>query len=88
MLPKDFPKTPAYAYSGQTKTGKVTSFPGPSIIAKKDIPVKVVWVNNITGKHFLPVDYSEPFINSSAFLNEVPVVPHAHGLVTQSISDG
>jgi len=58
------------------------------IIAKKNIPIKVVWVNNITGRHMLPVDYSEPFINDALFRNEVPTVPHVHGIVASSISDG
>lgn len=53
--------TTIYAYGGKTKDGYKALFPGPAIIATKDIPVKVTWRNNIKGPHILPVDFNYPF---------------------------
>jgi spore coat protein A, manganese oxidase len=88
LLPKPFNPTSMFLYSGQTINGHIASYPGPMIIAKKDVPITVRWVNEIQGKHILPVDYSYPFKNSSIFRNEVPVVPHAHGIASLTVSDG
>lgn len=88
MLPGDFPNTTLYAYSAMTSSGRVSEFPGPAIIAKKDVPVTIRWVNNIQGRHMFKLDYSHPFIDDPIFRNEVPVVPHIHGLESSEISDG
>lgn len=47
MLPRNFPATPLYVYSAMTSSGKVAEFPGPAIIAKKNVPIKVVWINKL-----------------------------------------
>jgi hypothetical protein len=69
LPPKIYNPTTIYAYRGLTKNGYIASFPGPGIIATKDVPIKVTWKNNIKGSHILPVDYSFPFENSAAFRN-------------------
>ena len=69
MLPEGFPQTLIYAYSGQTASGKYSRFPGPTIVAKKNVPIKVVWSNNIPGPHILPVDFEEPFDKMKNFSN-------------------
>lgn len=61
FLPKEFPSTTIFAYAGITKSGVVSSFPGPSIVAVKDAPIEIIWTNNITGPHILPVDITHPF---------------------------
>lgn len=62
FLPKHlYPKTTIYAYAGKTENGYKASFPGPTIIATKDRPVDITWINEIPGKHILPVDYNYPF---------------------------
>lgn len=58
---KIFQSTPIYAYGGMTANGFKSGFPGPAIIAKKDIPVKITFRSNIKGPHILPVDYNYPF---------------------------
>lgn len=89
ILPQElFGPTTIYAYGGQTKIGYQASFPGPAIYATKDRPIRIRWENKIPGPHILPVDFNYPFKNDSAFVNEVPVVPHAHGVATNTSSDG
>lgn len=61
FLPSGFPSTTVFAYAGQTKEGLVSSFPGPSIVTVKDAPIEIIWTNNITGRHILPVDTTGPF---------------------------
>jgi spore coat protein A len=73
------------------------SYPGPTILAKKDMPIQVFWQNNLVNgshkpiPHLLPID---PTIHW-ALENEpgwqtlgVPVVTHLHGGHTESASDG
>lgn len=63
------PMTKMYVYGGQTANGEVFSFPGPAFMVKQGVPIKVIWKNNIAGKHILPVDFSEPFNSSDLFKN-------------------
>ena len=68
ILPKKlFGKTTIYAYAGKTNSGYKAAFPGPTIMATKDRPVKVRWINKIRGPHMLPVDINPPFQNSKMF---------------------
>lgn len=72
ILPKKFfNKTTIYAYKGKTKAGTIASFPGPTIIAKPNRPVKVKWINKINGPHILPMDPNYPFVPSDFYLTEV-----------------
>ncbi len=88
LPPQKFNKTTIYAYAGQTNNGYVASYPGPAVMATKDVPLRIRWRNNIEGKHILPVDYNYPFKSTDAFRNQVPTVPHVHGVATLSNSDG
>ena len=73
------------------------SYPGPSIVTKKDVPINVFWRNKLVDgsnqplPHLLPIDRSIDW----AFGNDpgwqiygVPVVTHVHGGHTESASDG
>jgi len=73
------------------------SYPGPTILAKKDVPINVFWHNNLVNSsnqplpHLLPIDRSIDW----AFGNDpnwqsygVPIVTHVHGGHTESVSDG
>jgi spore coat protein A len=73
------------------------SYPGPTIVAKKDIPISVYWHNNLVNgsnqplPHLLPIDRSIDwaFGNDPNWQNYgVPVVTHVHGGHTESASDG
>jgi spore coat protein A len=73
------------------------SYPGPTILARKNTPVSIFWRNNLVDgnnqplPHLLPVDRSidwaladDPNWQSDG----VPVVTHLHGGHTESASDG
>lgn len=80
FLPKDFPPTTVYAYAGHTDKGLIVSVPGPAIVTMKDTPIEIVWTNKITGKHIFAVDVSPPFEILRDYIDEVPTVPHMHGV--------
>ncbi|HEX6169285.1 MAG TPA: multicopper oxidase domain-containing protein [Chitinophagaceae bacterium] len=73
------------------------SYPGPTIVAKKDVPISVFWRNNLVNgnnqplPHLLPIDRSIDwaFGNDPAWQSYgVPVVTHVHGGHSESPSDG
>ena len=80
FLPKGFPPTEIFAYAGKVGDKFIPSFPGPSFFSFKNMPIYVIWTNNIEGKHLFPIDYSTPFEMLADLGDEVPTVPHAHGL--------
>lgn len=71
-----------------TKKGVVVGYPGPALVIDKGVPAKINWRNNIYGPHIFAVDQNHPFNSSSVFKNEIPLVPHVHGVATQTNSDG
>jgi len=73
------------------------SYPGPTIVARRDVPVDFYWLNNLinsTGDplaHFLPIDTSVHWALSGRpdwETSGVPVITHIHGGHTESASDG
>lgn len=80
LLPNGFPATEMYVYAGKVNGQFIPQFPGPYIQAFQNMPSYVIWSNKIDGQHFLPVDKTHPFNMVQEFLDEVPVVPHVHGL--------
>jgi spore coat protein A len=73
------------------------SYPGPTIVAKKNVPISVFWRNNLVNgsnqplPHLLPIDRSIDwaFGNDPAWQSYgVPVVTHVHGGHSESASDG
>jgi spore coat protein A len=70
------------------------SFPGPTLVAMRDVPVSIQWRNKLPmynfpggpGPHLLPVD---PNIHIAYPLRGgIPTVTHLHGGHTESASDG
>lgn len=82
FLPPKYNATEIFAYAAKVNGQLVTTYPGPTLSVLKNMPCYVIYTNNISGTHILPVDTSGPFDMISEFTNEVPVVPHAHGLET------
>lgn len=74
---RDFPHTKVWGYNGQ--------YPGPTIEAKKDIPIKVEYKNQLPKKHFLPLDRT---LHACANSPEVRTVVHLHGANVNWESDG
>src|SRR5690554_6303558 len=62
---KYFPPTKIWGYNG--------TYPGPTIEAKKDVPIKVEWENRLPKKHFLPLDRT---LHGTANSPEVRTVVH------------
>ena len=82
---------------GYGPTGAVT-YPGPTFLAKKNVPVNVNWFDNVPG-HFLPVDVTLHMAHPAHMMHDLsairawyetntPAVPHLHGGHTESASDG
>lgn len=75
--------------------GAAVTYPGPTIVAQKNVPIKVTWHNKLGFSYPLPVDTSFPWAfsdpayagHSMADLG-IPAVPHLHGGHTASTSDG
>jgi spore coat protein A, manganese oxidase len=73
----------------------ITTHPGATIIAKKNVPLTVTWMNNLGFSYPVIVDtsimnmYSDPpYIGRTIANNGVPFVPHLHGGHTDAIYDG
>jgi spore coat protein A, manganese oxidase len=73
------------------------SYPGPTIIAKKNVPIDIFWRNDLVNgnnqplPHLLPVDATLHWAlegTSNWQQYGVPVVTHLHGGHTESASDG
>jgi spore coat protein A len=83
-------KTKVWGYEG--------TFPGPTILAKKNTALDVYWHNGLKDvsnnpiQHFLPVDKTLHWAYSSGIASletdGVPLVTHLHGGHTESASDG
>jgi spore coat protein A, manganese oxidase len=61
------------------------TYPGPTLLAKSDVSVRVEWRNNLPQTHLLPVDTTYHAANPK---NGVPMVTHLHGGHTDAASDG
>ncbi len=82
--------TPVWGYNG--------SYPGPTVLAKKDVPLHFFWNNNLYNSstlqplpHLLPIDTTIEWALSGDLnwrQDGVPVVTHLHGGHTESASDG
>ncbi len=82
--------TPVWGYNG--------SYPGPTIVARKNVPLHFFWYNNLYNPstlqplpHLLPVDTTIEW----ALMDEadwrqygIPTVTHLHGGHTEAVSDG
>jgi spore coat protein A len=73
------------------------SYPGPTIIAQKHVPIDIFWQNNLVNSnnqplpHLLPIDVSVHWAldkEISPLQLGIPIVTHLHGGHTESESDG
>ena len=74
---RNFPYTTIWGYNG--------TYPGPTIEAMKDIPIKVKWENRLPCKHFLPIDHT---LHGTMDTPDVRTVTHLHGANVAADSDG
>lgn len=71
------------------------TYPGPTFVVRKDVPIDVLWRNQLVDgagqplPHLLPVDTSLHWASPLNWpFSGVPVVTHVHGGHTESASDG
>jgi len=71
------------------------TFPGPTFVTKKDVPITIEYINNLGFNHPMPLDpyvhytFSMPPYNHSTISQVgVPAVVHLHGGHTDSQFDG
>lgn len=74
---RDFPLTPIFGYNG--------TYPGPTLMVQKDVPIKVKWDNQLPSKHLLPVDHT---LHGTMDTPDVRTVVHLHGANVADHSDG
>lgn len=74
---RDFPYTKMWMYNGV--------FPGPTIEARKDVPILVRWFNNLPNKHLFPVPHT---LHGTLDAPDVRTVVHLHGADVADDSDG
>jgi len=76
---------------GFAEPGGEASYPGPTILAQRDVPISVDWDNRLPADgHLLPLDRSLLTEGALAGLppGQVPVAIHLHGGHTEPGSDG
>jgi spore coat protein A, manganese oxidase len=61
------------------------TYPGPTLLAKSDVSVRVEWRNNLPQTHLLPVDTT---YHAAKTKFGTPIVTHLHGGHTEAASDG
>ncbi|KAL3677049.1 hypothetical protein R1sor_026997 [Riccia sorocarpa] len=84
VLHRDLPATTLYAYGTSAATA---TYPGPTLVAKQNIPSYILFENHITDSEtFLVTDKTLTWANPAN--GGVPIVPHLHGAEAESASDG
>src|SRR5437763_8942169 len=80
------------AVFGYGPAGRPVSWPGPTIVARRDHPLEVRWLNRLPTHHLLPVDPTLHWAFShnghSIATAGVPAVPHLHGGHIDDTYDG
>jgi spore coat protein A len=71
---------------GVGKLARNATYPGPTFVAMRDVPLDVKWLNNLPGRHLLPVDPTVHWANPAQ--GGIATVTHLHGGHTESASDG
>lgn len=81
---------------GYGTNARSATYPGPTILAMKDVPIDIRWNNNLpSAGHILPVDVSLHMAHPHGVpaadfyaAGNIPTVVHLHGGHTESASDG
>jgi spore coat protein A, manganese oxidase len=81
--------TPVWGYG---LAGGPVTWPGPTVVARRDRPLQVRWVNRLPNRHLAPVDHTLHWAYShnrhSLQAAGVPAVPHLHGGHVAAAFDG
>lgn len=72
-----------------TVWGYAGSYPGPTLVVRRDVPLDVRWTNALVGPHLLPVDETLHWAMPDNYpASGIPIVTHVHGGHSESASDG
>jgi spore coat protein A, manganese oxidase len=83
-LHSQLPLTALYGYGTSAATA---SYPGPTIVARKGVPISIKWLNFLPQEHLLDYAY-DPTLPRAATTTGVPIATHVHGAEVESQSDG
>jgi spore coat protein A, manganese oxidase len=86
QLHPDLAPTTLWGYADATTGLPSFRYAGPAIVAKKNSPVRVNFINRLPGIHPLPVDTSIPGAETGQLVNRAAV--HLHGGFVPWPSDG
>ncbi|MDQ1505952.1 MAG: spore coat protein manganese oxidase [Actinomycetota bacterium] len=77
---------------GYGRAGTDVSYPGPTVVARRDHPIELRWANHLPKRHLLPVDTTLhwAFGHNGLSIAEagVPAVAHLHGGHVDAAFDG
>lgn len=83
-LHSQMPLTTVYGYGTSEATA---SYPGPTIVAQKGVPISIKWTNHLPMTHVL--DYAiDPTLPRALTTTGVPITTHVHGAEVEPQSDG
>jgi spore coat protein A len=84
QLHSQLPPTTVYGYGTSEATA---SYPGPTIVAQKGVPISIMWTNHLPMTHIL--DYAiDPTLPRAMTTTGVPITTHVHGAEVEPQSDG
>lgn len=90
ILPAGFPATTVWGYCGRTTDGRyVQHSPGPVMDAHVDKSTTVLFINDLTGPHILPVDPTLMFANPNNMSMPLPPFlpwPPGYALAQQNVA--
>lgn len=76
---------------GYAKKGQKPTYPGPTILVKKGVPINITWYNNLKGPHILDNFVAPELLTDKVKCYPncgVPAIVHVHGMETSALYDG
>jgi FtsP/CotA-like multicopper oxidase with cupredoxin domain len=84
QLHSQLPPTTVYGYGTSQATA---SYPGPTIVVQKGVPISIKWENHLPSPHILAYAF-DPTIPKAETTTGIPIVTHVHGGEQEPESDG
>ena len=85
ILPEGFPETTVWGYGGNVMDEETHQFrydrstPGATFEAVRNMPVRIKWINKLSGPHLMAADPARHGEDTAEGQGAVPVVTHLHG---------
>lgn len=84
QLHSQLPPTTVYGYGVSEATA---SYPGPTFVVRRGVPISVKWINHLPATHLLD-DAIDPTLPRAMTTTGVPIATHVHGAEVEPQSDG